>query len=273
MVNLIPMPKNIKEFQGGYSIDRDAVALQFDKELECLAEIVPQILKITAVEPDKAVDISFIYDSKADKNAYSLSINESGIRVYASDYEGAMYAVATIRQLYKTDIIDNKNLTASCVDIKNDKPLYSWRGLHLDESRHFFGMDTVKKFIDFMSLYKLNRFHWHLTDDQGWRIEIKKYPLLTEIGSKRKGTQLHSWSSMKYEKKPYGGYYTQAQIKEIIAYAKARCIEIIPEIDFPAHSAAAIAAYNDLACREIPCEVFDFCGGDLAKKLGYKNWN
>ena len=210
MVNLIPMPKNIKEFQGGYSIDRDAVALQFDKELECLAEIVPQILKITAVEPDKAVDISFIYDSKADKNAYSLSINESGIRVYASDYEGAMYAVATIRQLYKTDIIDNKNLTASCVDIKNDKPLYSWRGLHLDESRHFFGMDTVKKFIDFMSLYKLNRFHWHLTDDQGWRIEIKKYPLLTEIGSKRKGTQLHSWSSMKYEQKPYGGYYTQA---------------------------------------------------------------
>lgn len=273
MINLIPMPKNVKEFQGGYTIDRDAVALQFDKELECLENIVPGVLKIKAVEPQECVDISFIYDSKADKNAYSLSINDSGIRVYVSAYEGAMYAVATIRQLYKTDITDNKNLTASCLEIKDDKPLYDWRGLHLDESRHFFGMDTVKKLLDFMSLYKLNRFHWHLTDDQGWRIEIKKYPLLTEIGSKRKGTQLHSWNSMQQDTRPYEGHYTQAQIKEIIAYAKARCIEIVPEIDFPAHSAAAIAAYNDLACRDIPCQVFGFCGWDLGKKLGYKDGN
>ena len=273
MINLIPMPKNVKEFQGGYSIDRDAVALQFDKELESLAEIVPEILKITPVEPERAVDISFIYDSKADKNAYSLSINESGVRVYASDYEGAIYAVATIRQLYKTDITDNKNLTASCIDIKNDKPLYEWRGLHLDESRHFFGMDTVKKLLDFMSMYKLNRFHWHLTDDQGWRIEVKKYPLLTEIGSERKGTQLHAWHNMAYENKAYGGYYTQSQIKDIIDYAKARCIEIIPEIDFPAHCASAIAAYTDLACRDIPGRVFDFCSWDLGKKLGYKDGN
>lgn len=273
MVNLIPMPKNIKEFQGGYTIDRDAVALNFDSELENLKDIVPEILKITPAEPQKSVDISFIYDSKADKDSYSLSVNDSGVRVYASDYEGAMYAVATIRQLYKTDITDNKNLTASCIEIKNDKPLYSWRGIQLDESRNFFGMDTVKKLLDFMSLYKLNRFHWHLTDDQGWRIEIKKYPLLTEIGSKRKGTQLHSWSGVERDDTPYEGHYTQDQIKEIIDYAKKRCIEIIPEIDFPAHCASAIAAYNDLACREIPCNVFDFCGGKLAKELGYKDWN
>ena len=274
MINLIPMPENVKEFKGGYTIDRDAVALNFDSELEFLKDTVPEILKITPVEPEKSIDISFIYDSKTDKNAYSLSINdESGIRVYASDYEGAMYAVATIRQLYKTDITENKILTASCVEIKNDKPLYDWRGLHLDESRHFFGIQTVKKLLDFMSLYKLNRFHWHLTDDQGWRIEIKKYPLLTEIGSKRKGTQLHSWSSMEYDSTPYEGYYTQAQIKEIIDYAKKRAIEIIPEIDFPAHCASAIAAYNDLACRDLPCTVFDFCGWDLAKKLGYKDGN
>ncbi len=273
MINLIPMPKNIKEFKGGYTIDRDAVALNFDSELECLKEIVPEILKITPVEPEKSIDISFIYDSKSDKNAYSLSVNESGVRVYASDYEGAMYAVATIRQLYKTDITDNKNLTASCIEIKDDKPLYDWRGLHLDESRHFFGMDTVKKLLDFMSLYKLNRFHWHLTDDQGWRVEVKKYPLLTEIGSKRNGTQLHSWESLEQDTSPYGGYYTQEQIKEIVDYAKARCIEIIPEIDFPAHCASAIAAYNYLACREIPCDVFNFCGWKLADKQGLKNWN
>ena len=178
MLGLIPMPSDVREFNGGYSIDRDAVALSFDDELIALKEIVPQMLKIKTAEPDKSVDISFIYDSKADKNAYSLSVTENGVRVYASDYEGAMYAVATIRQLYKTDITDNKNLTASCVEIKNDKPLYEWRGLHLDESRNFFGVDTVKKLLDFMSLYKLNRFHWHLTDDQGWRMEVKKYPFI-----------------------------------------------------------------------------------------------
>ena len=273
MINLIPMPKNVKEFQGGYSIDRDAVALQFDKELESLKDIVPAMLKIKAVEPDKCVDISFIYDSKARKDAYSLSISDGGIRVYASDYEGAMYAVATIRQLYKTDIIDNKNLTASCVEIKDDKPLYSWRGLHLDESRNFFGKDSVKKLLDFMSLYKMNRFHWHLTDDQGWRVEVKKYPLLTEIGSKRNGTQLHSWGGIEKDPTPHEGHYTQEDIKEIIAYAKERCIEIIPEIDFPGHCAAAIAAYNYLACREIPWQVFDFCGNKLAELQGIKNWN
>ena len=273
MIKLIPMPENIKEFQGGYSMDRDAVSLFFDKELESISEMVPQILKITAVEPDKNVDISFIYDSKAEENAYSLSISDSGVKVYASSYEGAFYGLTTVRQLYKTDITDNKILSSSCLEIKNDKPLYDWRGLHLDESRHFFGKDTVKKFIDFMSLYKLNRFHWHLTDDQGWRIEIKKYPLLTEIGSKRKGEQLHSWKSLERDETPSDGYYTQEEIKEIIEYAKKRCVEIVPEIDFPAHSAAAIAAYNDLACREIPCEVFDFCGWDMAKQKGLRDYN
>lgn len=273
MMNIIPVPKNIKEFKGGYSIDRDAVSLFFDSELESIKETVPEILKITVAEPEKNVDISFIYDSKADKNAYSLSISDSGVKVYASAYEGAFYGLTTIRQLYKTDITENKFLSASCLEIKDDKPLYSWRGLHLDESRNFFGMDTVKKLLDFMSLYKLNRFHWHLTDDQGWRVEVKKYPLLTEIGSKRNGTQLHSWKSTDKDPTPHEGHYTQEEVREIIEYAKKRCIEIIPEIDFPAHCAAAIAAYNYLACREIPCQVFDFCGNKLAEIQGITNWN
>lgn len=273
MLNLIPIPKNYKEFKGGYSIDRDAVAVSFDKELQEIENVICEILKIQIAEPQKNVDISFVYDEKADKDAYSLSITDSGVKVYASSYEGAFYAMTTLRQLYKTDITDNKLLTASCVEIKNDKPLYEWRGLQLDESRNFFGKDTVKKLLDFMSLYKLNRFHWHLTDDQGWRVEVKKYPLLIEIGSKRNGTQLHSWSSIDKDPTPHEGHYTQEDIKEIIAYAKKRCIEIIPEIDFPAHCASAIAAYNYLACREIPWQVFDFCGNKLAEKQGIKNWN
>lgn len=273
MINLIPMPLNVKEFKGGYSIDRDAVSVFFDKELECISEMVTEMLKIKTVEPAEAVDISFVYDSKAEKSAYSLSISDSGIKVYASDYEGAFYALTTIRQLYRTDITDNKILTASCVEINNDKPLYVWRGLQLDESRNFFGKDTVKKLLDFMSLYKLNVFHWHLTDDQGWRIEVKKYPLLTEIGSKRAGTQLHSWGGLDFDPTPHEGHYTQDDIREIIAYAKKRCIDIIPEIDFPAHCASAIAGYNDLACRNIPCNVFEFCGWKLAKARGWKDWN
>ncbi len=273
MINLIPMPKNFKEFKGGYSIDRDAVTVSFDKELEEIKDVICEILKIGITEPQENVDISFVYDEKADKNAYSLSITDSGVKVYASAYEGAFYAVTTLRQLYKTDITDNKILTASCLEIKDDKPLYDWRGLQLDESRNFFGKGTVKKILDFMSIYKLNRFHWHLTDDQGWRIEVKKYPLLTEIGSKRAGTQLHSWNGLDYDDTPHEGHYTQEDIKEIVAYAKKRCIEIIPEIDFPAHCASAIAAYNDLACREIPCNVFEFCGWKLAKERGYVDWN
>ena len=273
MINLIPIPANYKEFRGGYSIDREAVAVSFDNELECIQEMVPEILKIKIIEPAENVDISFVYDEKAAADAYSLSITESGIKVYASSYEGAFYAITTLRQLYRTDIIDNQILTATCVEIKNDKPLYSWRGLQLDESRNFFGKDTVKKLLDFMSLYKLNRFHWHLTDDQGWRVEVKKYPLLTEIGSKRNGTQLHSWGGIDKDPTPHEGHYTQEDIREIIAYAKKRCIEIIPEIDFPGHCAAAIASYNYLACREIPWQVFDFCGNKLAELQGIKNWN
>lgn len=273
MINIIPMPLNIKEFKGGYSFDREAVTLFFDSELESISEMVPEILKIKTAEPQEAVDISFIYDSKAAKNAYSLSISDSGVKVYASDYEGAFYGLTTIRQLYKTDITDNKILSASCIEIKDDKPLYSWRGLQLDESRNFFGKDTVKKLLDFMSLYKLNVFHWHLTDDQGWRIEVKKYPLLTEIGSKRSGTQLHSWGGLDFDETPCEGHYTQEDIKEIVAYAKKRCIDIIPEIDFPAHCASALAGYTDLACRDISCRVFEFCGWKLGQARGWKEGN
>ena len=124
MLNLIPIPKNYKEFKGGYSIDRDAVAVSFDKELQEIENVICEILKIQIAEPQKNVDISFVYDEKADKDAYSLSITDSGVKVYASSYEGAFYAMTTLRQLYKTYITDNKLLTASCVEIKNDKPLY-----------------------------------------------------------------------------------------------------------------------------------------------------
>lgn len=272
MLNIIPMPENITEKKGLLTLDRNKITVSANEELSAILPMINKVLKSDFSVVQYKADISFIYDKSLEKEHYSLIADETGIKAYASGYEGAFYALTTLRQLFLSDIASDK-LVCSLTEIKNDGPAYSWRGLQLDESRHFFGKDTVKKYLDFMSLYKLNRFHWHLTDDNGWRIEIKKYPLLTEIGSKRKGSQLHHWHCKEMDESEYSGFYTQEDIKEIISYAKERCIEIVPEIDFPAHSAAAIAAYNNLACREIPSEVFPFFGGVIPASKGMSDWN
>ncbi|MBQ7295579.1 MAG: beta-N-acetylhexosaminidase [Clostridia bacterium] len=272
MINIIPMPENITEKKGKLSLDRNKITVSVGKELTAILPMINQVLKSDFTKAEGAAELSFIYDASLKKEHYSLSTDEKGIRVWASGYEGAFYALTTLRQLMGSDIASDK-LICPFVEIKNDGPAYSWRGLQLDESRHFFGKETVKKYLDFMSLYKLNRFHWHLTDDNGWRIEIKKYPLLTEIGSKRKGSQLHHWQCKEMDESEHSGFYTQEDIREIISYAKERCIEIVPEIDFPAHSAAAIAAYGNLACREIHSEVFPFFGGVIPASKGITDWN
>ncbi len=265
MINVIPKPRVVVEEEGFYELPSGVISFSFDERLGNMRQCIACSLGLMSVELEEA-DIRFIYTEKVKEEEYLLKVTEEGIRIFACDYSGAFYALTTLKQ-----IIDDENKVPCCKI--SDRPLYSWRGMHLDESRHFFGAETVKKLIDFMALYKLNRFHWHLTDDQGWRIEIKKHPLLTEIGSKRKGSQLHNWNSLDMSHVPVEGYYTQDEIKQIIAYAKARCVEIIPEIDFPAHCASAIASYNDLACREINCEVPDFFGGNIPESRGIKNWN
>ncbi|MBQ3136844.1 MAG: beta-N-acetylhexosaminidase [Clostridia bacterium] len=273
MINVIPKPNNLTLKDGDCFIYRKRVLLHVDKELSDIEKFIDKCL---CVKTEKAVNeshIEFIYDDTLPEETYSLKSEGYGIKVFAGTYSGAFYGLMTLSQLINSEGNDGETVICPQLMIEKDAPKHSWRGLQLDESRHFFGKETVKKYLDFMALYKLNRFHWHLTDDQGWRIEIEKYPLLTEIGSYRKGSQLHSWSCTEYEEIPHSGYYTKEDIREIIAYAKERCIEIIPEIDFPAHCAAAIAAYNDLACRNIPCEVFDFCGDPLAKVKGIRNWN
>ncbi len=137
----------------------------------------------------------------------------------------------------------------------NDAPRFGYRGAHFDTSRHFFTVDEVKTYIDMMALHNMNRFHWHITEDQGWRLEIKKYPKLTEIGSKRTETVIGR-NSGEYDGKPYGGFYTQEQAKEIVAYAAERYITVIPEIDLPGHMQAALAAYPELGCTGGPYEVW-----------------
>ena len=137
--------------------------------------------------------------------------------------------------------------------------------MHLDVGRHFFPVSFVKKYIDYLAAYKFNKFHWHLTDDQGWRIEIKKYPELTKTGAWRNGTIIGRYPGKGSDNKPYGGFYTQEEIKEVVAYAAARYIEVIPEIEMPGHGSAAIAAYPWLSC--FPAKAYgDTCQHDLAKK-------
>lgn len=273
MINVIPMPNNLTVKQGDCFIYKNRVLVHIDKELTDIGDLVGKCLCVKTEKAENESHIGFFFDGSLGEETYTLKAEGYCIKIFAGTYSGAFYGLMTLCQLLLSDKDGSETLTCPQLIIEKDAPKHSWRGLHLDESRHFFGKDTVKKYLDFMALYKLNRFHWHLTDDQGWRIEIEKYPLLTEIGSYRKGSQLHSWGCTEYEEVPHSGFYTKDDISEIIAYAKERCIEIVPEIDFPAHSAAAIAAYNDLACRNIPCEVFDFCGDPLAKVKGIRNWN
>ncbi|WP_276379759.1 family 20 glycosylhydrolase [Flavobacterium sp. H4147] len=186
--------------------------------------------------------------SSTKKEAYKITITSKKITVTGSE-EGLFYAVQSLVQLLPNKI-KNQEIKLPCVTLE-DEPRYSYRGLHLDVCRHFFSVDVIKDFIAQMSYYKLNNFHWHLTDDQGWRIEIKKYPKLTEIGSKRAQTLVGNKferSPYFFDGNPYGGFYTQEQIKEVVKFAEDHYVNIIPEIEMPGHATAAVTAYPNLSC-------------------------
>ncbi|MBO3699917.1 beta-N-acetylhexosaminidase [Roseivirga sp. E12] len=177
-----------------------------------------------------------------EEEGYLLKITDRGIDVSARTEAGLFYGVQSLRQMILFGERNGNQVTLKATTIE-DYPRFGWRAFMLDESRHFKGGDQVKKLLDQMALLKMNVFHWHLTDDQGWRIEIKKYPKLTEVGAFRSDTQVGGWNSEKRSNESHGGFYTQKQIKEIVAYATARHITVIPEIEMPGHASAAIAAY------------------------------
>lgn len=206
------------------------------------------------------------------KEAYSIRVDTSGIRVKAVTPEGIFRAVQTLLKSVRS--VSSDAVYFPAVEI-TDYPRFSYRGLMLDVSRHFSTVDEVKRFIDLLALHQLNVFHWHLTDDQGWRIEIKKHPELTKIGAWRDNTIVGRYvGGFDYptDGKPHGGYYTQEQIKDIIAYAQQRYIMVVPEIDLPGHTTAVLASYPQLAC--VPGEykvsnrwgvLWDvICAGNLA---------
>ena len=194
------------------------------------------------------------------EEGYQLAISQSGIAIVAPTATGIFYGIQSLRQLLPADFEKGiyKEASVPFTEI-SDQPRFPWRAFMLDESRHFMGTDVVKKMLDQMALLKMNVFHWHLTDDQGWRIEIKKYPKLTEVGSRRKDTQL-ARDSDERAGVPYEGFYTQEQIKEIIDYALARHITIVPEIEMPGHAMAAIAAYPWIGSMGTTTEVSESFG-------------
>ena len=221
-------------------------------------------LKIIPVNGVKEIDNDIILrltpGMSIGDEGYQLRVNRGTISVLANKPAGVFYGIQSLLQLFPssfyTRTAEKKDIEVPHCFIK-DEPRFSYRGMHLDVSRHFFPPADIKKYIDMLAMYKFNTFHWHLTDDQGWRIEIKKYPKLTEIGAWRDSTLIGRYGKkpVRYDEKRYGGFYTQDEVRDIVRYATQRHITIIPEIEMPGHSSAALAAYPELACTPGPFHV------------------
>lgn len=261
---IVPAPQVIEVGEGAYpvkgaSFNVDGVADEASRKMiAAFAEQLGKVSGKTSAVASDAAGLTFSQEDGVAPEGYELEITESGVKVAASDFNGFFYAVQTIKQMLPVSIYGNKKAACDiwqlpCCTIK-DAPRFGYRGVMIDEGRYFFGKEEVKKILDIMAVYKLNRMHWHLTEDQGWRIEIKKYPKLTEIGSVRKGTQV-ARDRFKHDGVPYGGFYTQDEIHEVVAYAQDLGITIIPEVDLPGHMIAALAAYPELGCDGGPYEV------------------
>ena len=212
----------------------------------------PKIKAIAAGEQVKNAIVLGLDPGIANKEGYVLTTTPEGISINGQTENGVFYGIQTLRKSIPAEA-KGATVLIPAGEIK-DEPRFSYRGMHLDVGRHFFPKEFIKKYIDLLALHNMNTFHWHLTEDQGWRIEIKKYPKLTEIGSQRSRTVIGR-NTQEYDNTPYGGFYTQEEAKEIVKYAQERYITIIPEVDLPGHMLAALAAYPEMGCTGGPYEV------------------
>ncbi len=259
---LIPKPQAMELYEGTFSLTANTqFVIQGNVHKEALDLFKVFVKSNFGIEfkslkkshrKFSVVHIKLDKSTAKSKEAYDLKIEKHKLTIEAYGDAGLFYGIQTLMELIP--LHSKQNIALPCLMI-NDSPLYAWRGMHLDVSRHFFSVEFIKKYLDCLALYKMNTFHWHLTDDQGWRIEIKKYPKLTEIGSVRKKSMVGHYKDHTFDSIPYGGFYTQEEIKEVVAYAKQRFITVIPEIEMPGHAMAALAAYPELACTDGPFEV------------------
>ena len=301
-LNIVPMPVGVKMLKGNFTINSKTIiyynSADFYKEVSLMSSLIktfygftlkekfkPDVYNAKTGEIEKADNSISIYQmpkralADYDSAHYSLSTHKKGIAIFCQKPVSAFYAIQTLAQIFQDNIKADKKAIPNFS--LNDYPRFPYRGMHLDVARHFFPIAFVKKYIDYLAAYKFNTFHWHLTDDQGWRITIKKYPELTKTGAWRNGTIIGRYPGNGNDNKPYGGFYTQQQIKEVVAYAKERYIEVIPEIEMPGHGSAAIAAYPWLSCfpakpTEIPANMISQKSIDEQKngriKLVQETW-
>ncbi len=220
-------------------------------------------LEIVKNDKEAKHDIIITQNKALDSEAYSLHITKENIHIESATAAGTFYALQTLLQLCPKEVLlpgNDNSFKFQIGGVKiEDKPQFAWRGMMLDVSRHFFTKDEVLELIDYLAFHKINIFHWHLVDDQGWRIEIKKYPKLTEVGAWRVDREHLPWNSRppikEGEKATYGGFYTQEDIKEVVAYAQKRFVTVVPEIEMPGHTTSSLAAYPEFACTEGPFNV------------------
>lgn len=259
-VSVIPQPQHLETAEGRFVIDKTTKIVLYDPspELERIATFLNDRLEkaagfrletVCGLTEEKAI---FFMDAGKESEAYNLHVFPERIVIDYGDGAGAFYALQTLFQLLPAEIFSDSRCrgvewSVPCCAIE-DYPRFAYRGMHLDCCLHFFDLDFLKRYVDLMAMHKVNRFHWHLTEDQGWRLEIKKYPLLTEKGQWRRETVVGSLASGVYDGIPYGGYYSQDEVRELVEYAAERYVTIIPEIEMPGHALAAIACYPELSC-------------------------
>lgn len=263
---LLPMPSHIESQKGEFTFD-NTTGIEFDESFKVSATFLKEFIeKGSPLQLKQNNAITFVKDeSISSTEGYQLTISPKQIEIRAKTDQGAFYAVQSLRQLLPADFENNsfsqKSVSIPCVTIK-DAPQFKYRGMHLDVGRHFFSVEFIKKYIDALAMLKMNTFHWHLTEDQGWRIEIKKYPKLQEIAAFRDQTLIGKFDadSEQFDDKEYGGFYTQEEIKKVVAYAQTRHVTIIPEIEMPGHAQAAISAYPELGCTGEQIKVAETWG-------------
>ncbi len=241
--NIIPKPNQINLKSGTFSSDQ--FNCFFDSNFEPTKNIITSILPSIKITDEANANIIFKKNEALKDEQYLLNIDSKKIVIESRTNIGALHGIQSLKQLMPL----NGKISIPCLVI-DDTPRFQYRGMHLDVARHFFDVTFIKKYIDILSMYKVNNFHWHLTDDQGWRIEIKKYPKLNQIAAYRNETLIGHYNDnpQKFDGKKYGGFYTQEEIKEVIKYASERNINVIPEIEMPGHAQAAISAYPELGC-------------------------
>ncbi|MGZ8538624.1 MAG: beta-N-acetylhexosaminidase [Flavisolibacter sp.] len=282
--NITPAPVKSTMEKGTFTISKSTVIILNDESEIASADFLNLYLnKIYGFSLQTSTSATANYirfttrrfvQAPENEGRYTMEVKPTAVQIAGDSYQGTFYGLQSLIQLLP--VRKSVSLTIPCITIE-DYPRFKYRGLHLDVGRHFYPVDFIKKYLDYIALHKMNFFHWHLTEDQGWRIEIKKYPRLTTIGGFRNGTIIGRYPGKGNDNLPYGGFYTQDEIKEVVAYAEKRFITIVPEIEMPGHGSAAIAAYPWLSCfpdqkTQIPDNMISNASREAKGKLVQETW-